>query len=91
VQPYLEARQKVDLALWERTELYLAAFAFYWLMLLTQQGMQASAQGRLDSWTVNGLPGRVRLRRYMARLLAWPAFDAESWMEEAAEMPFFPG
>jgi len=91
VQPYLEARQGTDPELWARTELYLVAFAFYWLMLLTRQGMQASAQGRLDSWMVNGLPGRVRLQRYMARLLAWPAFDAEPWAEEAAGMPFFPG
>jgi hypothetical protein len=90
LRPYLAASAASDPDLWRRTELYVGAFALYWLAVLTEQGMRWSDQGRAAPWMVNGISGHIRLRRYMARALAWPELDPSAWQDEAASFSFFP-
>ena len=90
LQPYLAVRGQKDPHLAQRTHLYLALFPIFWLKILIGIGLQRVESGRLSSWQVNGLPPNERLRRYLARSLAWPEHDFSRQLESVAEVQFFP-
>jgi aminoglycoside/choline kinase family phosphotransferase len=91
LQPYLAGRAAVDPQLARRVQLYLAIFPLYWLATLLGRGMRLAAADGLDGWTVNGLPANVRLRRYLARALAWPQADGAPWLARLEGVTFLPG
>jgi len=39
---------------------------------------------------INGLPAKERLRRYLARGLAWPAREFSAQYDSLADLEFFP-
>jgi aminoglycoside phosphotransferase (APT) family kinase protein len=90
VEPYLAERGGLDAELWQRAQKYLVLFPIYFLSVILNQGRDLAQRGQLAGWTVNGLPASVRLRRYLARALAWPntAFGRE--LDELASVVFFP-
>jgi hypothetical protein len=90
VAPYLEMRSKIDSTISQRTHLYLAIFPIFWLTLIIKRGIKLASSGQLAGWTINGLPGNVRLRRYLARALAWPDMDYRSAHESLEAVLFFP-
>lgn len=88
LQPYLAVRGQLDPQLAHRMHLYLAIFPIFWLTVLMNQGVKLARTGRLANWTINGLPANERLRRYLARALAWP--QVEFQLETLANVEFFP-
>jgi hypothetical protein len=90
LDPYLAARSKVDLHLSHRMHLYLAIFPLFWLSGLTRMGIRLHEEGRLNGWQANGIPAGQRLRRYLARSLAWPDQDFLSQLAQLEGVEFFP-
>jgi aminoglycoside phosphotransferase (APT) family kinase protein len=90
LEPYLAAMVPRDRLLPRRIELYEAISPMFWLSVLFQEGLRRAEAGTLAGWTVNGLPPNVRLRRYLARALAWPDGDFEAELVGLGDMVFFP-
>ncbi len=90
LQPYLAGRGSQDAGLLHRTHLYLALFPIFWLSVITTQGRSAARAGRWHEWQVNGLPANLRLRRYLARALAWPNPVFARELESLEDLVFFP-
>ena len=90
LQPYLSVRTGLDPGLRHRMHLYLAVFPVFWLSVLLGQGMRMIECGRQAAWRIHGLPAKERLRRYLARGLAWPAGEFSNQMETLADLEFFP-
>ena len=90
LQPYAAVRGQSDPALLHRTHLYAALFPIFWLAVLMRDGLRRVGTERLAGWKVNGLPANWRLRRYLARGLAWPEMDFSDEIEELAGLEFFP-
>lgn len=90
LQPYLSARRPFDPDAADRLREYLGSLPLLWLAILIREGMRRASQGALAGWTVNGLPANQRLRRYLARALAWPDLDFEDQLAGLAEVTFFP-
>jgi thiamine kinase-like enzyme len=94
-QPFLKTylaqqRHQDPAALAHRMHLYLALFPLFWLALLIKPGMQRAQEGRLDGWLANDMPAQQRLRRYLARALAWPAYNFQSELADLESVRFFP-
>jgi aminoglycoside phosphotransferase (APT) family kinase protein len=87
---YLAGRAALDPQLERRTQLYVAALSVLWLAWLFPGGVRRARAGRLSEWTVNGLPANRRLRRYLARALAWPEADVADAYDSLADVEFFP-
>jgi hypothetical protein len=49
------------------------------------EGLRRAASGTLQGWLVNDLEPNQRLRRYVARGLAWPAIDPTSRLSDVAD------
>ena len=62
----------------------------FWLSTLFRIGVERARDGTLVGWTANGLPANVRLRRYLARALAWPDPDFSQQLDALADLQFFP-
>jgi hypothetical protein len=91
LERYLATMTPKDPLLQRRIELYGAIDAVFWLSLLTfQEGLRRAETGELDGWMINGLPANVRLRRYLARALAWPEHDFGSHLARLRDLCFFP-
>ena len=90
LQPYAAVRGQSDPALLHRTHLYAALVPIFWLAVLIRDGLRRVGTERLAGWKVNGLPANWRLRRYLARGLAWPEMDFSDEIEELAGLEFFP-
>ncbi len=89
LHPYLASRGAVDPRIHRRIHLYLAIFPLYWLATLLDQGIHLADAGQLTGWTINELPANVRLRRYLARALAWPATDITDQLAALGDLRFF--
>jgi len=89
LHPYLASRDAVDPRIHRRIHLYLAIFPLYWLATLLDQGLRLTDAGQLTGWTINELPANVRLRRYLARALAWPAADVTDQLAALGDLRFF--
>jgi aminoglycoside phosphotransferase (APT) family kinase protein len=90
VGPYLASMTPRDPLLPHRIAIYRAIYPMFWLSVLFQEGVRRAEEGRLTGWTINGLPANVRLRRYLARALAWPEADFRSQLADLADLRFFP-
>jgi aminoglycoside phosphotransferase (APT) family kinase protein len=90
-QPFLERHCQADQYVVNRSHLYLAIFPFFWLTGLMNLGIKRFTAGMTDAWLVNGLPANQRLRRYLARALAWPDTEFSSQLKTLSEERFFPG
>jgi hypothetical protein len=80
----------LDPMLPRRVELYAAIYPMMWLAYFFELGIGRAQAGTLAGWTINGLPANVRLRRYLARALAWPDPDFSSQLAELGDLPLFP-
>ena len=90
LRPYLDGRRAVDPHLARRAEFYLAIFPIFWLIILADHGLQRARGGQLAGWTINDMSPNHRLRRYLARALAWPEPRFADQLEALAEVTFFP-
>ena len=88
--PYLVARRAADPGLERRLELNLAVVSLVWLSILVGHGLDLAREGRLNDWSINEMPANQRLRRYLARVLAWPAADFCGRLETLVGLTFFP-
>ncbi|MDQ6670134.1 MAG: aminoglycoside phosphotransferase family protein [Chloroflexota bacterium] len=85
---YLPTRT-VDHSFGERLRGYLALFPVFWLGMLLAEGMDRVESARLEGWLVNDLDPNLRLRRYIARGLAWPSLDPSDSLSDVADIAFF--
>jgi thiamine kinase-like enzyme len=90
VKPYLNARSKVDKSITSRFQLYMAILPIYWLTVLIRRGLKLAYIGHLTGWTINGLSGNERLKRYMARALSWPSMEYLGTLSNLDNIEFFP-
>jgi hypothetical protein len=91
LEPYLAALVPLDVLLPRRIELYMAIDPIFWLSVLFHEGMRRAERGDLDTWRVNGMSPSLRLRRYLARVLAWPDPDYTGHLAHLDGFQFFPG
>lgn len=89
--PYLAIRRLADPELERRIELQQAMLSLMWLNILLSLGLDRARDSRLNGWLVNEMPANRRLRRYLARLLAWPKKDFSGQLDALKEVRFFPG
>ena len=80
----------IQVLLPRRIELYEAISPMFWLSVLLQEGVRRAEGGLLADWTINDLPPNIRLRRYLARALAWPDEDFADHLGNLAGLTFFP-
>jgi hypothetical protein len=90
LDPYLAAREPLDPHLPHRYHLYLAAYPIFWLAVLLPGGVRRATAGILPAWQINGLPPNLRLRRYLARAIAWPSDDLSDTLASLESLRFFP-
>jgi thiamine kinase-like enzyme len=90
VEPFLDFHLRLDSNTAARYQLYLAVFPVFWLTAILKRGIYLASTGKLRDWTVNGLPGNERLRRYLARGLAWPDMDFQYVLSGIEGVQFFP-
>ena len=90
LHPYLAGRRNVDPHLHHRLSLYLAVFPIFWLATFLERGIHLADVDGLGDWTINGLTANVRLRRYLARALAWPHADFSGQLAALDGLDFFP-
>jgi len=90
LKPYLAVRGQADRHLKRRVDLYLALFPVFWLVTLIRHGIRLAREGRLRGWMEHGLPAGEKLRRYLARGLAWPEIQFARQMKTLSRVAFFP-
>jgi aminoglycoside phosphotransferase (APT) family kinase protein len=91
-QPFLDRYvrcRSADRGFGERLRGYLALFPVFWLGVLLSEGLRRAASGALEGWLVNDIEPNQRLRRYVARGLAWPATDPSDRLSDVAHVTFF--
>jgi thiamine kinase-like enzyme len=88
IQPYLAGRRAVDPGLAHRMHLYLALFPLFWLSLLQHLGVQRAEAGTLAGWKSNEVDPQTRMRRYLARAIAWPNMNFEHELTAINDMVF---
>jgi hypothetical protein len=90
VHPYLAARTMIDPDAAERLRSYIGIICLYWLVILLGRGVRLAERGALVGWTVNGMSVNQRLRRFLARAIAWPDLNPDLALETVGDMVFFP-
>jgi hypothetical protein len=90
LNPYVTVRSESDPGLLRRMHLYLGAYPVFWISLLVQDGVRRACSGQLAGWGANRLPPNERLRRHLARALAWPDLNFASHLDAVADVAFFP-
>jgi thiamine kinase-like enzyme len=90
LKPYIAERSRLDPHLAHRMCLYLAIFAVFWLSVAIRAGMRAVAAGESAGRRSYGMPLNQRLRRYLARGLAWPEIEFGKQLAGLADVTFFP-
>jgi hypothetical protein len=88
LDPYVASRRG-DRGFGDRLHGYLAIFPVFWLGLLLRDGLDRLARDALQGWRVNGLAPNDRLRRYLARCLAWPEPDPAAALATLGDVVFF--
>lgn len=88
--PFLAARTPLDPTIQERCHLYMAILPVIWLAGLLDYGVRKANVQDITGWQINGLPANERLRRYLARALAWPDMAFHSQLAALAQIEFFP-
>jgi aminoglycoside phosphotransferase (APT) family kinase protein len=90
LQPYLAARGGGDPGLGRRRRLYLALLQMYYSAVIIRRALNQIHSGQPGLEKVNNIPINLRLRRYLARALAWPAEDFSAQLATVQDMEFFP-
>jgi aminoglycoside phosphotransferase (APT) family kinase protein len=94
LEPYLAVRGTIDPQLAHRVRLYLAIFPAFWLASLIRGALRSASTGTqaagLSGQRSHGMPLNDKLRRYLARGLAWPETDFTDQLESLADTVFFP-
>jgi aminoglycoside phosphotransferase (APT) family kinase protein len=90
LRSYLEGRYATDPQLACRVDLYLAIFPIMRIVIQTGHGLQRIQTGVLDSWTINDMAPNLRLRRYLARTVAWPDPHFDTQLAALEESTVFP-
>jgi thiamine kinase-like enzyme len=90
LEPYMAVRVESDPYLPRRMHLYLAVFPIFWISLLVEDGVRRASIGQLANWGANRLPANERLRRYLARAMAWPKLDFSDQLAALTDVSFFP-
>jgi aminoglycoside phosphotransferase (APT) family kinase protein len=90
LEPYIAGRSQVDPHLKRRMHLYLAIFPVFWLAMGIRGGLRRAKANALINLKVNRLPINERMRRHLARVMAWPNVDFSSQLEGLASVTFFP-
>lgn len=90
LQPYLAARGRGDPGLERRRCLYLALFQMYYSAVIIKRTLNQILSGQPGLGKVNNIPVNLRLRRYLARALAWPEADFSAQLETLQDTEFFP-
>jgi aminoglycoside phosphotransferase (APT) family kinase protein len=92
-QPFLDRylpSRSADAGFSERVRGYTALFPVFWVGVLLPEGMRRAASGALAGWLINDLEANQRLRRYVARGLAWPAIDPTGRLSDVADVGHHP-
>lgn len=89
LDPYFTAQRKVDPNIEMRVQLYHAIFPLFWLSGLVTYGIRLWNSGGHDSWAVNKMNPNLRLRRYLARAIAYPKMEFERELKEIEDLRFF--
>ncbi len=87
---YIPVQQAADPWFEARLHAYRAIFPLFWLAWLLNYGLQRAQSGQLAGWHINEMPANERLRRYLARALAWPQTDFSAPLSGLGESLFFP-
>lgn len=90
LNPYLDTFARTDFGLLQRFEHYLMVFYSFYLERLIAAGLQHWRQGSLGAWRANAMDPNQRLRRYLARALAWPKRDYQQVLAGLGDLVFFP-
>jgi aminoglycoside phosphotransferase (APT) family kinase protein len=90
VEPYVAGRGEMDPGLAHHAHLYRPLFCAFWLAALIRGGLARARTGRLAGWQVHGMAANERLRRYLARGVAWPEAEFCGELEALGEVSFFP-
>jgi thiamine kinase-like enzyme len=87
---YLGGLRKHDPCIEERIRLYRAMTSVFWLGLLVKALVGRAAGDGFAGWMANDMPAQTRLRRYLARCLAYPDVDFSNQLRDIASLAFFP-
>lgn len=87
---FLATRTLLDPTIQKRCHLYMAILPILWLAILLDSGVRKANAQDITGWQINGLPANERLRRYLARALAWPDTTFHSQLAALEQVKFFP-
>ena len=90
LSPYVETRGRIDDDLSERLHLYRGLLPVWWLAILLSEGLRRFAAGQLNNWLIHDMSPNLKLRRYLARALTWPAYELDEKISQLEENCFFP-
>ena len=88
--PYRAAQLPRDPTFDQRLQRYTALFVLFRLVRLLQAGVERAETGALAGWRINMLTPNERLRRLLARGLAWPNDLDENRLAAVKPVTFFP-
>ena len=89
-EPYYSALLQRDPDIAERVHAYIPWFCIFWLALIIYRSLKSVRKGEERQHSVNELSPDHRLRRYLARALAWPDDDFSQQLANLADAQFFP-
>ncbi len=89
-EPYLQLMQARDEGFRGRVHHFHFLLPLFWLAILIPYGIQNNQAGTVSEWHINDLPANLRLRRYLARALAWPNLDFQDQLNDLKNVVFFP-
>jgi thiamine kinase-like enzyme len=87
---YLEYRREHDRTIDLRFHRYLGILPVWWLSILLGEGLRRAKTGELGEWRIHDMEPNRKLRRYLARALAWPSHNIEREISKLAGVRFFP-
>ncbi len=90
LDPYLEYRRHSDRTIDRRFHLYLGLFPVWWLSILLGEGLRRAKTGELRVWRIHDMEPNRKIRRYLARALAWPSYNVEPEIDDLTDVRFFP-
>jgi len=90
-EPYTAGCAETDPGMADRAHYYELLFHVFWLAALIRSGLERARTGRLMGWQVHEMTANQRLRRYLARGIAWPKADFAAELESLNKTAFFPG
>lgn len=88
-EPYLQMMQEKDAGFRGRVHHFHYLLSVFWLALFIPHGIQRSQDGTVSDWRINDVPANLRLRRYLARALAWPDMEFQNQLNDLENVVFF--